>query len=160
MHKIPNTSVNNSKKLHKPATQIWRKRQDVLLGQCPSEKVSSQKKTSSKPCEWVMLLGEVQTCGCSEGQGCNVLSMGVFVEGELYLSWMHSFQGHSCPYSFYLFIYFLFIFVQELIRGHFPGMVTSGGNFTNKYFHRNERLAHDETHFPLAMQPRVTSLAW
>jgi hypothetical protein len=38
-----------------------------------------------------MWLGEVQTCGCSEGQGCNVLSVGTFVEGELYLSWMHSF---------------------------------------------------------------------
>jgi hypothetical protein len=25
-----------------------------------------------------------------------VLSVGAFVEGELYLSWMHFFQAHSC----------------------------------------------------------------
>jgi hypothetical protein len=155
MHKIPNTSINSSKKLHKPAIQIWRKRQDVLLGQCPSEKVSSQKKTSSKPCEWVMWLGEVQTCGCSEGQGCNVLFVGAFVEGELYLSWMHSLQAHSCLYSFYSFIAFLFLFVQELIRGHCLDVVTSGGSVTHKYFHRIERLPHDETPFPLAMQPVI-----
>jgi hypothetical protein len=61
---------------------------------------------------------------------------------------------------FYSFIAFLFLFVQELIRGHCPGVVTSGGSVTHKYFHRNERLARDETPFPLAMQPRVTALAW
>jgi hypothetical protein len=32
-----------------------------------------------------------------------VLLVGAFVEGELYLSWMHSFQAHSCLYSFLLF---------------------------------------------------------
>ena len=139
MHKIPNTPINSSKTLHKRAIQIWRKRQNVLLGYCPSENVSSQKKTSSKPCEWVMWLGEVQTCGCSEGQGCNVLSVGAFVEGELYLSWMHSFQAHSCLYSF-LFFYSLFaFFVQEIIRGHCLGMVTRANNVTHKYFHRDEK---------------------
>jgi hypothetical protein len=59
-----------------------------------------------------------------------------------------------------LFFYCFFFFVQELIRGHCPGVVTSGGSVTHKYFHRNERLACDETPFPLAMQPRVTALAW
>jgi hypothetical protein len=88
-----------------------------------------------------MWLGEVQTCGCSEVQGCNVLSVGAFVEGELNLSWMHSSQSHSCLYSFYSFIAFLFLFfVQELIRGHCPGVVTSGGSVTHKYFHRNEKV--------------------
>jgi hypothetical protein len=64
------------------------------------------------------------------------------------------------PLFFYSFIYFLFLFVQDLIRGHCPSVVTSGGSVTHKYFHRNERLARDETPFPLAMQPRVTALAW
>jgi hypothetical protein len=107
-----------------------------------------------------MWSGEVQVCGCSEGQGRKVLHVGAFVEGKLYLSWMHSFQAHSCLYSFYSFIAFLFLFVQELIRGHCPGVVTSGGSVTHKYFHRNERLARDETPSPLAMQPRVIALVW
>jgi hypothetical protein len=64
------------------------------------------------------------------------------------------------PLLFYSFIAFLFLFVPELIRGHCPGVVTSGGSVTHKYFHKNERSARDETPFPLAMQPRVTALAW
>jgi hypothetical protein len=72
-----------------------------------------------------------------------MLPVGAFVEGELYLSWMHFFQAHSCLlfYSFILlsFIAFFF-FVQELIRGHCPGVVTSGDSVTHKYFHRNEKV--------------------
>jgi hypothetical protein len=63
-------------------------------------------------------------------------------------------------FFFILLLLFFFLFVQELIRGHYPSVVTSGGSVTHKYFHRNERLARDETPFPLAMQPRVTALAW
>ena len=70
------------------------------------------------------------------------------------------FPSPFLPLLFYSFIAFLFLFVQELVRGHFPGVVTSGGSITHKYFHKNERLARDETPFPLAMQPRVTALAW
>jgi hypothetical protein len=70
-----------------------------------------------------------------------VLPVGAFVEGELYLSWMHSFQAHSCLYSFLflLFFFLLFFFVQELIRGHCLGMVTRDDSVTHKYFHRNEK---------------------
>jgi hypothetical protein len=32
-----------------------------------------------------------------------MLSMGAFVEGELYMSWMQFFQARSCLYSFLLF---------------------------------------------------------
>jgi hypothetical protein len=39
-------------------------------------------------------------------------------------------------------------------------VLISGGSVTHKYFHRNERLARDETPFPLAMQPKVTTLVW
>jgi hypothetical protein len=45
---------------------------------------------------------------------------------------------------FILFILLSFIafpfFVQELIRGHCPGVVTSGDSVTHKYFHRNEKV--------------------
>jgi hypothetical protein len=42
----------------------------------------------------------------------------------------------------FLFFYLLllFFFVQELIRGHCPGVVTSGDSVTHKYFHRNEKV--------------------
>jgi hypothetical protein len=68
------------------------------------------------------------------------LLVGAFVEGELYLSWMHPFQAHSCLLFFLFFYFFCFFpfFVQELIRGHCLGVVTSGDNVTHKYFHRNE----------------------
>jgi hypothetical protein len=43
-------------------------------------------------------------------------------------------------HSFYSFIVYCLFFVQELIRGHCPGVVTSGDSVTHKYFHRNEKV--------------------
>ena len=69
-----------------------------------------------------------------------MLLVGAFVESELYLSWMHFFQAHSyLLFLILIFFYLLLLFVQELIRGHCPGVVTSGDNVTHKYFHRNEK---------------------
>jgi hypothetical protein len=73
-----------------------------------------------------------------------MLHVGAFVEGELYLSWMHFFQAHSCLYSFSCFILLfafllLFRFIQELTRGHCLGMVTRDDSVTHKYFHRDEK---------------------
>jgi hypothetical protein len=42
-------------------------------------------------------------------------------------------------HSFILLSFTAFI-VQELIRGHCPGVVTSGDSVTHKYFHRNEKV--------------------
>jgi hypothetical protein len=72
---------------------------------------------SSKTCKWMMWSGDVQACECSKGQGCNVLPVGAFVEGELSLSWMHFFQAHSCLYSFYSFICF---FCSKANQGTLP----------------------------------------
>jgi hypothetical protein len=94
-----------------------------------------------------------------------MLSVGAFVEGELYL--------HGCIFSkpvlafilflalfFYLFFLLLFLFfIQGLTRGHCLGMVTKVDSVTHKYFHKDEKVGRDETSFPLAMQPRVTTLA-
>ena len=63
-----------------------------------------------------------------------MLPVGAFVEGELYLSWMHFLQAHSCLYSFICF------FVQELTRGHRLDMVTTADSVTHKYFHRDEKV--------------------
>jgi hypothetical protein len=85
---------------------------------------------------------DVQAGGCNAGQGSKMLPMGAFVEGELYLSWMQFFPSPFMPLFFllfYSFIAFFFSFAQEIIRGHCPGVVTSGDNVTHKYFHRNEK---------------------
>jgi hypothetical protein len=68
-----------------------------------------------------------------------MLPVGAFVEGELCLSWMHFFQAHSCLYSFIYFL-LLFLFIQELTRGHCLGMVTRADSVNHKYFHRDEKV--------------------
>jgi hypothetical protein len=66
--------------------------------------------------------------------------MGAFVEGELYLSWMHIFTSLFFPLFFYFLFLLLFLFTQELTRGHCLGMVAIADNVTNKYFHRDEKV--------------------
>jgi hypothetical protein len=78
--------------------------------------------------------------GAVKAKDAKVLLVGAFVEGELYLSWMHFFQAHSCLYSFYSFILFFCFFIEELVRGHCLGMVTRADSVTHKYFHRDEKV--------------------
>jgi hypothetical protein len=70
-----------------------------------------------------------------------MLSVGAFVEGELYLSWMQFFQASFLPlfFFFYLLFLLLFLFIQGLTRGHCLGMVTRADSVTHKYFHRDEK---------------------
>jgi hypothetical protein len=69
-----------------------------------------------------------------------MLSVGAFVEGEPYLSWMQFFQVRSFLYSFLLFVFsFSFLFIQGLTRGHCLGMVTRIDSVTHKYFHRDDK---------------------
>jgi hypothetical protein len=75
--------------------------------------------------------------GCSESRECRALPVGAFVEGELHLSWMQLFPSPFMPLFFLLYSFFSF---KRLIRGHCPGVVTSGGSVTHKYFHRNEKV--------------------
>jgi hypothetical protein len=84
------------------------------------------------------------------------LPVGASVEGELHLSWMQMFPSPFMPFMFIL-IAFSF---KKLVWGHCPGVVTNGGNVTQKHFTEMRRLARDETHFLLAMPPRATTLAW
>jgi hypothetical protein len=94
--------------------------------------------------------------GCSESREMYVLLVGASEEGELNLSWMQMFPSPFMPLSFIL-ISFSF---KGIVRGHCPGVVTSGGNVTHKHFTEMRMLAHDETPFLLAMPPRATTLAW
>jgi hypothetical protein len=52
------------------------------------------------------------------------------------------FPSPFLPFILHSFILLSFIafFVQELIREHCPGVVTSGDSVTHKYFHRNEKV--------------------
>jgi hypothetical protein len=90
--------------------------------------------SSSEPCKWVRWSRDVLASGCSGSRGCKALPVGAFVEGELHLSWMQIFPS-PCLYSFILYCFFF----KRLIRGHCPGVVTSGDNVTHKYFCRNEK---------------------
>jgi hypothetical protein len=74
--------------------------------------------------------------GAVRAKDAKLSSVGAFVEGELYLSWMIFFLSPFLPFILLSFIAF---FVQELTRGHCPGVVTSGDSVTHKYFHRNEK---------------------
>jgi hypothetical protein len=70
-----------------------------------------------------------------------MLSMGAFVEGELYPSWMQFFPSPLLPlFFFYLLFLLLFLFIQGLTGGHCLGMVTRADSVTHKYFHRDEKV--------------------
>jgi hypothetical protein len=94
--------------------------------------------TSSEPCKWVMWIRYVHASGCSERKGCKYLPVGAFVEGEVHLSWMQFFPSPFMPFIIYYFIVYCFFF-KRVIRGHCPGVVTSGGSVTHKYFHINKK---------------------
>jgi hypothetical protein len=70
-----------------------------------------------------------------------MLSVGAFVEGELYLSWMQFFPSPFLPLFFlYLFFLLFFSFIQGLTGGHYRGMVTRADSVTHKYFHKDEKV--------------------
>jgi hypothetical protein len=91
--------------------------------------------SSSESCKWVRWSRDVLASGCSGSRGCKVLPVSAFVEGELHLSWMQIFPS-PCLYSFILYCFFF----KRLIRGHCPGVVTSGDSVTHKYFCKNEKV--------------------
>jgi hypothetical protein len=69
-----------------------------------------------------------------------MLSVGAFVESELYSSCMQFFPSPLLPLFFlYLLFLLLFLFIQGLTGGHCLGMVTRADNVTHKYFHRDEK---------------------
>jgi hypothetical protein len=93
---------------------------------------------------------------CSDSREMHGLHVGAFVEGELHLSWMQMFPSPFMPFIFIL-ISFSF---KKLVRGHCPGVVTSGGDVTHTHFTEMRRLSHDDNPFLLAMPPRATTLEW
>jgi hypothetical protein len=68
----------------------------------------------------------------SNNQGW-ILSVGAFVGGELYLSWMQLFPSPLLPLFFFL--------LQGLTRGHCLGVVTRVDSVTHEYFRRNDKAS-------------------
>jgi hypothetical protein len=66
------------------------------------------------------------------------LPVGASEEGEMHLVMDANFSKPI--HAFYLYSYCFFSF-KRLVRGHCPGVVTSGGNVTHKHFTEMRRLA-------------------
>jgi hypothetical protein len=59
--------------------------------------------------------------GAMRANDAKMLLVGAFLEGELYLSWMHFFQAHSCLLFFILlFFYLLLLFCSRANQGTLP----------------------------------------
>jgi hypothetical protein len=60
--------------------------------------------------------------GAMWAEDAKTLPVGAFVEGELYLSWMHSFQAHSCLLFFFVILSFIafFPFCSRANQGTLP----------------------------------------
>ena len=95
--------------------------------------------------------------GCSDDRGMYGLPMGASKEGEMHLVMD---ENVSKPIHAFLYFYLIDFSFKILVRGHCPGVVTSGDNVTHKHFMEMRRLSRDEIPFLLAMAPRATTLAW
>jgi hypothetical protein len=77
------------------------------------------------------------------------------------LMWRVSCTYHGCNISKPIHAFYLHSFSSKmLVKGYFPGLVTSGGNVSHNHFTEMRRLARDDTPFLLAMPLRSTTLAW
>jgi hypothetical protein len=82
--------------------------------------------------------------------------VGAFVGGELYPSWMHFFQALLLPYLSFIAFLLQGLDEEDTALAWWPELTTLPASI----FAEMRRLARDETPFPLAMQPKVTALAW
>jgi hypothetical protein len=85
-----------------------------------------------------------------------VSSVGAFVGGELYPSWMQFFQA-LIALSFFICIFFATSLDEEdTALARWPELTA----LPTGIFAEMRGLARDETPLPLAMQPKVTALVW
>jgi uncharacterized membrane protein YfcA len=85
-----------------------------------------------------------------------MLSVGAFVGGELYPSWMHFFQALLLPYLSFIAFFTTRSDEEDTALAWWPELTA----LPTGIFAEMRRLARDETPFPLAMQPKVTALVW
>ena len=84
--------------------------------------------------------------GCSDDREMYGLPVGASEEGELHLVMD---ANVSKPIQCLLPLYLIAFSFKKLVRGHRPGVVTSGDNVTHKHFTNMRRLDCDETPFIL-----------
>jgi hypothetical protein len=84
-----------------------------------------------------------------------VSSVGAFVGGKLYPSWMHFFQA-LFALSFFILHFTTSLDEEDTALAWWPELTA----LPTSIFAEMRRLARDETPFPLAMQPKVTALVW
>jgi hypothetical protein len=58
--------------------------------------------------------------GAVWAKDAKMLPVGAFVEGELYLSWMHFFQAHSCLLFLFFYSFILLLFCSRANQGTLP----------------------------------------
>jgi hypothetical protein len=84
-----------------------------------------------------------------------VSSVGAFVGGELYPSWMHFFQA-LIALSFFICIFSTSLDKEDTALAWWPELTA----LPTGIFAEMRGLARDETPLPLVMQPKVTALVW
>ena len=85
-----------------------------------------------------------------------MLSVGAFVGGELYPSWMQFFPSPLLPYLSLFAFFTASLDEEDTALAWWPELTA----LPTSIFAEMRRLARDETPFPLAMQPKVTTLVW
>jgi hypothetical protein len=83
--------------------------------------------------------------------------VGASIEGELHLV-MDVIVSY--PIQCLLFFVLLIFLFKRTTGGHYPGVVTSGGNITHNHLTEMRRMAHDVTPFLLSMPPIATTMVW
>jgi hypothetical protein len=84
-----------------------------------------------------------------------VSSVGAFVGGELYPSWMH-FSKPLLPYLSLFAFFTTSLDEEDTALAWWPELTA----LPTSIFAEMRGLARDETPLPLAMQPKVTALVW
>jgi hypothetical protein len=107
MHKTPNTSVNSSKTLQNPQYKVGEKVKASYWASVHKKRKVSRK-ISSKPCKWGDVARDIQTCGCSEGQGCISVTCGCLCRRRVVPVMDAFFPSPFLP-LFFLFLFYSFI---------------------------------------------------
>jgi hypothetical protein len=108
MHKTPNISVNSSKTLQKTCYTRLEKRTRHPIGLVSTRKGKFQERSHPSHVSEVMWLGDVQTCGCSEGQGCISVTCGCLCRRRVVAVMDAFFPSPFLP-LFFLFLFYSFI---------------------------------------------------
>jgi hypothetical protein len=69
------------------------------------------RKTSSKPCKWVVWSGDIQACGCNDGQGCKDVICGCLCRRRAVPVMDAFFPNPFLPLFFFILLFFFIFFL-------------------------------------------------